>query len=93
MRNSAFAACARVLYRRCSHTTDNRFRWDCEACTEGGGQGREEGRRGGGGSRKKMRREMKGNKFPRPDQEFRGRGGVGGMVLSCAPRLDDDISA
>lgn len=47
-----------------------------------------------------MRREMKGNKFPRPDQEFGGWvgevcwvGGVGGTVLSCAPRLDDDISA
>lgn len=66
------------------------------------------GTRAGGGSRgegerRKMRLEMKGNKFPRPDQEFGGgvgageRGlvgvGVGGMVLSCAPRLNDDISA
>lgn len=30
------------------------------------------------GGWRKMRREMKGNKFPRPDQEFGGWVGVGG---------------
>lgn len=77
--------CTAAVHTRLTIGSDGTVR----RARRGGGQGREEGRRGGGGSRKKMRREMKGNKFPRPDQEFRG----GGMVLSCAPRLDDDISA
>lgn len=95
MRNSAFAACA----RDCAAAVHTRL-------TIGSDGTARRARRGGnkGGRRcvsvvegwRKMRREMKGNKFPRPDQEFGGWVGWGrdtGGLPNCVSRLDDDISA